>query len=337
MKNIRNSITYTTIWKIFFWGMLLQFFLHTFFTYAIGLEHPIMSIIWLWKEILLFAAIGFLLYISWQKRSLQWLFADKTVAQWQWLLIASVALSFIISVVINQDPLSHFAYAIKYDYLGFGFFIVAYHMASFLDQQKREKLIKRYMLIIKVAVAGGAIRRVILHFFPSYLDLMGYSQRVTEGNIGFEPPLIYRTQQTHGIIRNQFLFERPIHLGFFLTALWPFFYLHELKSKSLKKTRHRWFLFIFTAFTTFARSARGSLFLISIPMLLLVYKKNSKRIIYDVIFPTLVLGLAFVYVAQDQILHRKASTDGHILFFREAVEKIAEEPFFGNGAAKAGP
>jgi hypothetical protein len=38
--------------KIFFLGLILQFFLQTFVTFSLGFEGTIWSVIWMWKEII---------------------------------------------------------------------------------------------------------------------------------------------------------------------------------------------------------------------------------------------------------------------------------------------
>ncbi len=72
---------------------------------------------------------------------------------------------------------------------------------------------------------------------PSFFERFGYSLQYFEGDIGKAPPILYKTGQRYGYIRNSFLFERPISFGFFLLAFWPLFYIHFLKQKPLKDTR----------------------------------------------------------------------------------------------------
>ena len=158
--------------------------------------------------------------------------------------------------------------------------------------------------------------------YPAFYEMFGYSTLYFEGDIGKAPPILYKTSQWYGYIRNQFLFERPISYGFFLIAFWPLFYIHILKSKSLKKTRGWRLVYMLNVVITFARSAWGAIFIQIILLGLITYKKHLKKFIFGIIVPMFVALSGIIYIGREQLIHRAASNGGHIKFFLQAVGKV---------------
>lgn len=66
--------------------------------------------------------------------------------------------------------------------------------------------------------------------------------------------------------------------------------------------------------------------LISIPLILLVYRKSLKRIIVRVFIPLFIIIGGLVYIGQDKIVHRQASNAGHVLMLIKSIETIQENP-----------
>ena len=81
---------------------------------------------------------------------------------------------------------------------------------------------------------GGLFRWALVYFMPNALKFFGYNRHAYEGTMGSNPPAAYYTLINKGYVRNQFLFERPLSLGFRLVAFFPFFVLGFLRKKTIK-------------------------------------------------------------------------------------------------------
>jgi hypothetical protein len=100
-------------------------------------------------------------------------------------------------------------------------------------------MIKRYTGIIQKILIRSLVRRGIIWLLPGVIERAGYDRYNYEGAVGIAPPVAYYTQYNEGYIRNQFLFERPITLGFFLVLFWPVFFMILVKKRGRKNAMLR--------------------------------------------------------------------------------------------------
>ena len=234
LKNLKGIMTLNFWIKFFLVWLLLQFILHTFVTFKLGMDQSIMTIVWAWKEILIVWLVWYLCYESIKRKSLKRLFANKRIAILQIALIATIIVTFLLSVVRHGQDLGIYLMAFKYDLFGFVIFFTFYHIWWLLSSEWREQIIKRYINIFKTLLVLWAIWWLIVNAYPAFFELFWYSTEVYEANVWEAPPILYWTQMHFGYLRNQFIFERPISYGFFLIAFWPLFYLHFLKRRVME-------------------------------------------------------------------------------------------------------
>ena len=213
--------------KIFFVWLLVQFFLQTFVTFKLWWDGWIWKIIWLWKEIII---LLFILIVGWWvfvaiknkgfKNFYEQLRKNPIFNFWIYFLITLI-ISFILAVLVQKVWLGTYILTVKYDLLGFLIFLLWVWLVWYTPlSQKYDNL---YQSILKFTVYWGIFWWLILYLVPWALGLFGYSRTSFEGTIWGNPPAVYYTEINRGLIRNQFLFERPISFWFFLIAFWPVF------------------------------------------------------------------------------------------------------------------
>jgi len=195
----------------------------------------------------------------------------------------------------------------------------------------------RYNKIIKWILIWALIWRGMIWLVPSTLRHVWYNQWNFEWDIWIRPPAAYYTQYKEWFVRNQFLFERPISLWFFLVVFWPLFFMLILYKKRPRDWVMRWWLYGIILFSTFSRAAWWAWFLQTIMMFLILYGRNWKKLWLYFFGPILLLIWVVSYYGNDQILNRQYSNTGHMKEIQIALQKVSESPFFGKWAASAGP
>jgi len=63
VNNLKIRKIILIVFKVFFVGLILQFFLQTFVTFGLGWNNIFWKVVWAWKEILIILGCGFLVYI----------------------------------------------------------------------------------------------------------------------------------------------------------------------------------------------------------------------------------------------------------------------------------
>jgi len=164
-----------------------------------------------------------------------------------------------------------------------------------------------------------------------------YDQWTYEWEVWFQPPAVYYTQYNEWFVRNQFVFERPISLWFFLLVFWPLFFVTILYKKWPKSWIFWWWLYGLILLSTFSRAARWAWIIQTIVMFLFLYWNNWKKLFLYFFVPTLLLLGVVTYYGRDQIIHRQYSNTGHVKEVLLAIEKIKDSWFLGRGAASAWP
>jgi hypothetical protein len=188
----------------------------------------------MWKEIIIIGLLGFLARYFWKTKTLKSFFETFPLKNFVRVFIATIVISFLISVFINHSGVGTFVMSIRYSMIGFLIFIVFFTISLLFFGAREINIVKRYSRIMKTLLVGSLIWRGILWLIPNLLKFAGYNQFNYEGDVGIAPPAAYYTQFNSGYARNQFLFERPISRGFFLIAFWPLFFVLCFKNKPLK-------------------------------------------------------------------------------------------------------
>lgn len=327
--------------KIFFWGLLLQFFLQTFVTYQLWWADGLWNVVWLWKEIFILiflGAIGFGYYhvVKHEWWKLTWA-SIRSTEVFRFLIYFFVAcfLTFLLAVGIQKIGLWTYILSFKYDLLGFLIFLLWVGL-MWMFPLEHLKFHKRYQNILKFVIWGGLFRWGLIFLMPNALKFFGYSPVNFEGSLGTKPPAVYYTQINQGLVRNQFLFERPLGLWFFLTAFWPLFALSYLRLRSRKE--QIWWTIGFGAlvFSTLSRAALGVRLLQTAILALLIYRRQAKKLILYVWFPSFLILLVGLRQFRG-IFMREHSNTGHTVLFEEGIKIWMQNPFFWWGAGYSGP
>ncbi|MCF7834869.1 O-antigen ligase family protein [Candidatus Gracilibacteria bacterium] len=352
-SNLKIRKTLILLFKIFFIGLILQFFLQTFITFELGLDGGFWKVIWSWKEIFVVAGAIFVLYIfvknfNWKNsKGLKSEFENRRyelnlnkipIIKFVSVFLITFIITLIVSIIIKKVGIGNYILSAKYNLIGFFIFILSFLLSRIFLKVEDMKIIYWYNRLFKIALVGAIAWRAMVWLIPNFLKFFGYNQYNYEGTIGIQPPAAYYTMINHGFVRNQFLFERPINFGFFLIALWPLFYLVVLKGKSKRKMILPWsIVYGLAVFSTLSRAAIGVWIIQTIIILILIYRKNIGKIFWRLIVPLIILigiGGTYFYKTSGDRVH---SNIGHVQLPLEGLKIFAENPIFGWGAGYAGP
>ena len=329
--------TLTIIAKIFFIWLLLQFFLQTFVTYKLGFDWTIWKIVWMWKEIIIIGLLWFLGRYFWKNRNLKEFFETFPLKNFVRVFLATIVISFLISVFINHTGVGTWAMSIRYSMIGFLIFMVFFSITTLFFGAREINLVKWYSRMMKTLLVGSLIWRGILWLIPNLLKFAGYNQWNYEGDVGIAPPAAYYTQYDSGYARNQFLFERPISRWFFLIAFWPLFFVLCFKNKPLRDKIWRWSLYGLAIMSTFSRAAWWVWLIQTVILVALQFPKKYRKRALRWFLPLLFVFGIVTYFWQKQIITREFSNTGHLRLVMEAFTKIWERPLWGQGAWTAWP
>ncbi len=345
----------TLVAKIFFIWLLLQFFLQTFVTYKLGFDWTIWKIIWMWKEIIIIGLIGFLGRYFWKNRihtensdntltpisshgrNFKQFFTTFPLKNFVRVFLATVVVSFLVSVFINHSGVGTWIMSIRYSMIGFLIFIVFFAISLLFFGTREINIVKRYTRIMKTLLIGSLLWRGILWLMPNLLKFAWYNQWNYEGDVGIAPPAAYYTQYDSGYARNQFLFERPISRWFFLIAFWPLFFVLCFKNKPLRDKIWRGSLYGLAIISTFSRAAWGVWIIQTIILILMQFPRKYRKIALRWFVPVLLVFGIVTYFWQKQIITREFSNTGHFRLVVEALNKIWERPLWWQGAGTAWP
>ncbi len=326
------------ITKIFLWVLLLQFFLQTFVTFAIWRDWTFWTLVWMRKEFLIVVLFLFVVWIlarKYREDKLKQFRKDFPLKLFLFLFVLVVLIAFVISLF--NSSISNFVISMRYSMFGFFIFLLFFVVSYLFFDKKTEDLLAWYTKIIKWVLIWSLIWRAVIWLVPSTLRHFGYNQWNFEWDVWVRPPAAYYTQYKEWFVRNQFLFERPISLWFFLVVFWPLFFVTILYKKSWKTWILRWWLYWLILLSTFSRAAWWAWFIQTIFMFLILYWKDWKKLAIRVFIPIILLVWVISYLWHDQILNREYSNTWHLKELKIAVQKVADSPFFGQGAASAGP
>ena len=327
----------TLVAKIFFIWLLCQFFLQTLVTYKLGMTWTLWNIVWMWKEIIIIGLLGFLVRYIWKNKKLKSFFETFPLKNFVRVFIATIVISFLVSVFINHTWIGAWVMSIRYSMIGFLIFIIFFIISLLFFGAREINLVKRYSRLIKTLLVGSLIWRGILWLMPNLLKFAGYNQFNYEGDVGIAPPAAYYTRYDQGFVRNQFLFERPISRWFFLIAMRPLFFVLCFKNKSPREKFARGWLYGLAIMSTFSRAAWGVWIIQTIILVLMQFPRKYWKYALRWFIPLILLFAVVTYFGQRQIISREFSNTGHFKMVVEALNKIWERPLRWQGAGTAGP
>ncbi len=313
--------------KIFFIGLLFQFFLQTFVGFGLWWNWPIWSVIWMWKEIIILILFSWICYRIrrhrlWehllQKLSFKWFLA---LTLWFWILAV------INWLAITQTGLGATIMSLRYSITWFVIFLIFSLISrEFFDQHIA--LERWWSKIIGWLLWWSLFWWAVVYFIPRLLEFAGYNQYNYEWDMNIAPPAAYYSQYNQGYVRNQFLFERPISRGFFLVAFWPLFFALAIKKRWWKAFVFGGGLYWLAVLSTFSRAAWIAWIVQTGILLLIEYRNNLKKAFVYWWIPIILIFWGVAYLGRDQIIHRQFSNTGHLLNLKIAFEKIKDHPIF---------
>ncbi len=318
----------TTLIKVFFIGLVLQFFLFNLVTFSLWIDASWMKVVRLWKEIVLVTLWG--IAIAWIIRKKDWkiLFPNKEIIAILFLLICTIGITSWWNYAIHQWSRWTYALASKYDFIGFFILLIGYFCTHFIEKNSRKKLIRRYGRLLKIMLLWGLLRYLIIFIKPGILKLFWYDNFIYEGTVWGKAPAAYYTHINQWLPRNQFLFERPISRWFFLTALRPFFYYMFLYKRKLSETWGRRAIYAINIITTFSRAARWSR-IGEIIIIWILGQKNKKELIsfwLKTLLPILCVFGLVGYQRYYDIFARQYSNTGHVMMLKKWIDMSIEKP-----------
>lgn len=342
MKDKISNVMLVVV-KIFVIGLLVQFFLHTFIHFWLGLQWGFWTVIWLWKEILVLWILFYLIkeYINKPdgldvRQKIIQLWRDKfPLKKFLIMFFATLAITFAVSLFTAD--ISRYILSIRYSMFGFFIFLVFFLLGKQFLVWKMENLSNFFVKTVKWIIGLWLFRWFMLWIAPGSITHFGYTLDSFEWKVGMNPPAVYHTQYKTGFVRNQFLFERPISFGFFLVALWPLFFVLYISKKSFRKSVIYTSLFWLLIFSTVSRAARWAWWIQTIILYLLFYRKYLKKYKYLIILVVIPMMLWWLYLTKDKFLSRQYSDTGHVNEVSVAIEKVSEKPILWRWPASAGP
>lgn len=327
------------LYKIFFIGLLLQFFAFNIVTFARGIDGGWTTYLWLWKEILIAVLILISVFLILSQKKWKLIFANRYISSMKGLFALAIIITVALNYLVHQLPRWVYALAFKYDFLGFLIFFVGFHSSYFVSKDQKQDLIKRYGSLLKIVLLLSLAWYVIAFIKPGILKIFGYNNFIYEGTAGGQAPAMYYTHINQWLPRNSFLFERPTTRWFYLIAFFPLFHQFYLKEKLLRHTRAWWIIYAINILVTFSRAAWWA-WIIQLWILAFIHRKTKKFSLTKLWLSTLILTLvvwAISFVWYKQIFARQYSNTWHIAMLQKGIEMSIEKPIYGHWPATAWP
>jgi len=321
--------------KVLCLWLLLHFLLHTWTTYGIGFDIPVLRA---WKEIVIWLLIlsigyGFLRY---KKRSAVFsshyilpVFLVTLLWIWGTLLIHLL--------ILDGVSITRWAMAMRYDYLGFILLLLGRGVTLFLDKEDAEKLLKRYGRIIKWVLLGALVWWCIVAIKPWTLKVFWFNNYVFEWTVGMQPPAVYYTHINYWLPRSQFRFERPTTFWFWLTAFFPLFFMQFLARRPWQETRAWRTLYWLNIVVTFSRAAWWSRIIAVVLCIWLTSVLPWKKLLLRYGLPLFLLFAFILFIWREQIALRWYSNYGHVTMVKQGRTMLMEKPLRWWGGASAWP
>lgn len=330
---VMKERVFLVLYKVFFIGLLLQFFVYTFVTFQLGWDGLWADVFWLRKEIMVIVGSLFAAWYIWQKKLRQ----SKKAVWYVTLIFIALMVYGLLDTLFKWISISWFIKAWKYDFIGYMIFLTTYYLSHHITPAKATGFMTWVMKTYKVLLVLALLRYVMLSLKPGVLKLFGYDRMSIEGDIGQRPPAVYRTREFEWLPRNQFIFERPISRGFFLTAFFPLFFVQYLQRRSMKKT---WFwrgVYALNVIFTYSRAAWGSWIIELWILWAVTYRKQMYFFVKKFLLPAFLILMAVARIAKDQVINREFSNTWHVQLLIQWWHYFSDNRLLGMGAWSVWP
>ena len=332
MKNIAQTIIRTLLL-----GLLLHFVVLTWLEYRMGLTGSLLTVIALWKEILVVVWAA-RLWAQHHQYIIQLRRSDQVFRIITMILFVTIAVTIAIGAGWWYAIGSYIA-AFKYNLIGFGVWWLAYISGTMMTWWDSKRIAQWYVMIIKIMLVLSVVRYAALVVKPWVLKYLWYSKTTYEWSLDAQPPAVYYSEMTSGIQRNQFVFERPITYGFWLTALWPLFFVVVLRRKSLSDTWFWRLMYTMAVVFTFSRAARWAWLMQIVILWYWTYQSTFKQFARKILLPAIIVIVGVWYLGFHEIFWwgRKFSTTWHINALITSAQAVSEHPWIGWWPGSVGP
>ena len=326
--------------KIFFIGLLFQFFIQTFFTYKLWFSGSFRNCIWMRKEFILLCFWGLILrsvikelpkYLeSFKKikkegknptvsRFLS-LFVQHSFSSFMILLIVTSLVFCWIAFLCQHTPIKNFLLSFKYDLIPLYIFGIWIGISYFFFSEKDQDVIEFYRKIIEWSLIVSFWWWFILLICPKFFKYFWFDVFNYEGTVWMAPPVAYYTKISPNVqdsfVRNSFLFERPTTFWFWLIGFFPFYILSFLRTKARKNQIFFALCFWLLIFSTLSRAALVIRVIECLMLVIILYwnkaKKYGIRMIIGIV--TLMMGIGYVW---RNFFVREHSNTGHLVLALE--------------------
>ena len=317
--------------------LLIHFVVLTWLEYRINLTGPLLTMIALWKELVVVWWAMWLASQHHQRIAQLWksdiIFRIATL-----VLFATIAITMVMSAG-SWYVLSSYVAAAKYNLIGFGIGWLAYISGTMMYLWDSKHITRRYVTVIKRVLVLSVVRYAALVVKPWVLKYLWYSKTTYEGTLTAQPPAVYYSEMTSGIQRNQFVFERPITYGFWLVALWPIFFVVVLRRKPISEVWFWRLMYAMAVILTFSRAAWW-VWLIQIAILWYwTYQSTFQQFARKILFPAIAIVVLVWYLWFHEIFGwgRQFSNTWHINALITSVHAVVAHPILGWGPGSVGP
>ncbi|MCS6982844.1 MAG: O-antigen ligase family protein [Candidatus Absconditabacterales bacterium] len=332
--------------RFFLVGMVLHFLVHTRFTFGLGWD---INFVWAWKEMALVALFFFAAWEGWTYRSqmVHWLHHPRIFTLISLFLLTCLWQGIV--VLVGEGTVRDLIISMRYSMLGYitilamALGVRAIYQKKLGDTDAFAGFLGRWRSFFCILLLAALAWRVIAVIKPgTFTHLFGYDRTSVEGDIGTAPPVNYFTNLTHGYVRSTFLFERPIHRGFYLIAFFPLFFVLMIRPRWGHFDAWLWLgIYSLNVFLTFSRAAwLAYAVLLGVMIIWQLYGLRfflSRRL--WTILPFVLIGsiIAIKLFIPRSLRQRSFSTTGHIQFTLQGLAMVAEKPLRGRGPSTAGP
>lgn len=330
------NIARTIIRTLLIW-LLIHFVVLTWLEYRIGLTGPLLTVIALWKEIVVVGRAA-RLWTQHHKQIVTLWKSDMVFRIITLVLFGTVAVTIAIGAG-GWYSISSYIAAFKYNLIWFGVGWLAYISGTMMTRWDSKQINRRYITIIKRVLVLSVVRYAALVVKPWVLKYLWYSKTAYEGTLTAQPPAVYYSEMTSGIQRNQFVFERPITYWFWLVAFWPIFFVIVLRRKPVSQTWFWWLMYTTAIVLTFSRAARGTRLLQLAILWYWTYQSSFRKFVDKILLPAIIVIVGISYLWFHQIFGggRQFSNTWHINALITSVHAVQEHPLFGWGPGSVGP
>lgn len=327
----------TRLMRILLIGLLIHFVVLTWLEYRMGLTGMALTVVALWKEILVVVWAA-RLWVQHHKHIVHLRKSDQVFRIITLVLFATIAVTMAVSAWWWY-LLSSYIAAFKYNLIGFGVWWLAYISGTMMNRWHSKSLNNRYITVIKVALVLSVVWYAAIVVKPWVLKVLWYSKTVYEWTLTAQPPAVYYSEMTSGIQRNQFLFERPITYGFWLVAFWPIFFVVVLRRKPISESWFWWMMYAMAVILTFSRAAWWAWLLQIAILWYWTYQSTFRKFVDKILLPAIivVVGVSYLWFHEIFWWGRQFSNTWHINALITSVHAVQEHPLFGRWPGSVGP